>query len=208
VDGRVLSSDLVRAHHVTRHNTPIHNILSTAAQLSICQKSLGNIPEDGNVMPNHVGAEWIIGVFVGFPHLFILGILIFKGLTARRLYKSFGVKGLNNSPPTEWIFMSYNISGLTEHQSRKLKFDNNNNGTVHEDVYTVTIISRSFLRGVRNFQTKFVDRIKTHALCSRNSFPGNRDVYEIMWKKYGTAGEVTDGNIMLCRKDALCMLGN
>jgi hypothetical protein len=25
---------------------------------------------------------------------FLLGILIFKGLTARRLYKSFGVKGL------------------------------------------------------------------------------------------------------------------
>jgi hypothetical protein len=26
--------------------------------------------------------------------IFLLGILIFKGLTARRLYKSFGVKGL------------------------------------------------------------------------------------------------------------------
>jgi hypothetical protein len=26
---------------------------------------------------------------------FLLGILIFKGLTKRRLYKSFGVKGLN-----------------------------------------------------------------------------------------------------------------
>jgi hypothetical protein len=28
------------------------------------------------------------------PKFFLLGILIFKGLTARRLYKSFGVKGL------------------------------------------------------------------------------------------------------------------
>jgi hypothetical protein len=28
-----------------------------------------------------------------FTHI-LLGILIFKGLTARRLYKSFGVKGL------------------------------------------------------------------------------------------------------------------
>jgi hypothetical protein len=27
-------------------------------------------------------------------HVFLLGILIFEGLTARRLYKSFGVKGL------------------------------------------------------------------------------------------------------------------
>jgi hypothetical protein len=35
-----------------------------------------------------------IGVFVGFSRIFLLGILICKGLTARRLYKSFGVKGL------------------------------------------------------------------------------------------------------------------
>jgi hypothetical protein len=50
VDGLVVSSD------VTRHNAPIHNILSTAAQLSISQKALGTLPEDGKVMPNHVGA--------------------------------------------------------------------------------------------------------------------------------------------------------
>jgi hypothetical protein len=36
----------------------------------------------------------MIDVFVGFSSIFLLGILIFKGLTARRLYKSFGVKGL------------------------------------------------------------------------------------------------------------------
>jgi hypothetical protein len=44
------------AHHATRNNTPIHNILSTAAQLSISQEALGTLPEDGNVMPIHVGA--------------------------------------------------------------------------------------------------------------------------------------------------------
>jgi hypothetical protein len=27
VDGRVVSSDVVRTHLVTKHNTPIHNIL-------------------------------------------------------------------------------------------------------------------------------------------------------------------------------------
>jgi hypothetical protein len=43
-------------HHITRHNTPIHNILSTAPQLSISQKALGTLPEDGSVMPKHVGA--------------------------------------------------------------------------------------------------------------------------------------------------------
>jgi hypothetical protein len=43
-------------HHATRHNTPFHNILSTASQLSISQKALGTLSEDGNVMPKHVGA--------------------------------------------------------------------------------------------------------------------------------------------------------
>jgi hypothetical protein len=44
------------AHHVSRHNTPNHKILSTAPQLSISQTALGTLPEDGNVMPKHVGA--------------------------------------------------------------------------------------------------------------------------------------------------------
>jgi hypothetical protein len=34
----------------------------------------------------------MIGAFVGFSRIYLLGILIYKGLTARRLYKSFGVK--------------------------------------------------------------------------------------------------------------------
>jgi hypothetical protein len=59
VDRHVVSSDVVRGdltHHVTKNNTPIHNILSTAPQLSISQKALGTLTEDGNVMPKHVGA--------------------------------------------------------------------------------------------------------------------------------------------------------
>jgi hypothetical protein len=52
-----VSRDVVRtAHHVTRHNTPIHNILSTAPQLSISQKALGTLTEDGTVMPKRVRA--------------------------------------------------------------------------------------------------------------------------------------------------------
>jgi hypothetical protein len=39
----------------SKHNTPIHNILSTAPQLSISQKALETFPEDGNVMSKHVG---------------------------------------------------------------------------------------------------------------------------------------------------------
>jgi hypothetical protein len=34
-----------------RHNTPTHNILSTAPQLSISQKALETLPEDGRIMP-------------------------------------------------------------------------------------------------------------------------------------------------------------
>jgi hypothetical protein len=46
----------IATHHATQHNTPIHSILSTAPQLSIYQKALETLPEDGNVMPKHVGA--------------------------------------------------------------------------------------------------------------------------------------------------------
>jgi hypothetical protein len=49
VDGRVVSSGVVRF-------TPIHNTVSTAPQLSISQKALGTLPENGDVMPKHVGA--------------------------------------------------------------------------------------------------------------------------------------------------------
>jgi hypothetical protein len=45
----------IATHHVTRHNTPIHNILSTAPQLRTYQLALGTLPEDGNVIPMHVG---------------------------------------------------------------------------------------------------------------------------------------------------------
>jgi hypothetical protein len=36
-------------------STPIHNILSAAPQLSISQKVVEMLPEDGNIMPKHVG---------------------------------------------------------------------------------------------------------------------------------------------------------
>jgi hypothetical protein len=47
--------------------------------------------------------------FVGFSHIFLLGILIFKGLPARRLFKSLGVKGLTflTIPLPVSIYMEY-----------------------------------------------------------------------------------------------------
>jgi hypothetical protein len=49
-----VSSDVVRGDR--QNNTPIYNILSTAPQLSISQKAIGTLPEDGNVMLKQVGA--------------------------------------------------------------------------------------------------------------------------------------------------------
>jgi hypothetical protein len=51
MDGRDVSSDVV---HITSLDT-LDNILSTA-QLSISQKALATLPEDGNLLPKHVGA--------------------------------------------------------------------------------------------------------------------------------------------------------
>jgi hypothetical protein len=47
----ITRSSEIATHHVTRHNTPIYNILSTAPQLINSQKALGMFPEDGNLMP-------------------------------------------------------------------------------------------------------------------------------------------------------------
>jgi hypothetical protein len=52
VSGDVMRGDL----RSPRHNTPSHNIPSTAPQLNTSQKALGTLPEDGTVMPKHVGA--------------------------------------------------------------------------------------------------------------------------------------------------------
>ena len=39
------------------NETIIHSVsVSTAPQLSISQKALGTLPEDGNIMPKHAGA--------------------------------------------------------------------------------------------------------------------------------------------------------
>jgi hypothetical protein len=48
---------------------------------------------------------------------------------------------------------------------------------------------------MRNFAGKEVDKIKTHISCSI-AFSKNRVVYEMMWKKYGTARQATEDNII------------
>ena len=53
------------------------------------------------------------------------------------------------------------------------------------------------------FQTKVVEKIKTHILCSVTFFFENHAVYEIMSEKYCIPGQATDDNIIWRRKDAI-----
>ena len=62
------------------------------------------------------------------------------------------------------------------------KFDKNN-GTSHEYQYTFWLHLAQFFLKWEMFQTKIVEKIKTHILCSVYFFsPENRAVYVIMWK--------------------------
>jgi hypothetical protein len=50
-----LRGDLISPRTTSLDNTPIRNILLTVPHLSISQKALGTLPEDGNLMPKHTG---------------------------------------------------------------------------------------------------------------------------------------------------------
>ena len=61
------------------------------------------------------------------------------------------------------------------------------------DVLYIVIMYSSALLGSRNVAHKFVQNIETHILCSV-TFSENLAVCEIMWKKYGRAGQATGDN--------------
>jgi hypothetical protein len=48
-----------------------------------------------------------------FSRIILLGILIFKVLTARRLYKSFGVKGVNTVSHTQGLDINFRLKPIT-----------------------------------------------------------------------------------------------
>jgi hypothetical protein len=57
---------------------------------------------------------------------------------------------------------------------------------------------------VNNFQTKVIENIRIHILCSKSPpTPENCAVYDKI-EKYGRAGQASDDNTA----HALCMLGN
>ena len=75
--------------------------------------------------------------------------------------------------------------------------------------YDTSNISINSYQNKKYFRTKFVENIKTQTLCAVTFyFSEIRAVYEIVWKNYEIARQATDGNVMLCRKIALCMLDN
>jgi len=69
------------------------------------------------------------------------------------------------------------------------------------DIHLLSYLPQFFLEW-KMFQTKVVEKIKKHILCSMFLF--NRAVYEIMWKNIVERGKATDGNMA----HAHCMLDN
>ena len=84
----------------------------------------------------------------------------------------------NNSAPTKWIFIKFDIwLSFDTLSTKKFKFHRNLTritGTLHEDQYKFMIASRWILLLKRDVSDRFAEKIKKHSLCSMNSFSENR----------------------------------
>ena len=115
----------------------------------------------------------------------------------------------NNSTPTGRIFIKFDMLVFFENLSRKFKLLSNlttTTGTSHEDQYTFMIISRAILLRMKMFQTKVLNKIKTHFIFNNFYFIFFRKSCRV-WnnvEKYRRAGQDTD-DIMA---HAHCMLHN
>jgi len=68
------------------------------------------------------------------------------------------------------------------------------------------VVSRRIILRMRNVPDKFVEKIKTHILCSLTFFSENLAGNGKMLEKYGRAGQATNVNIIRRRKDVICVL--
>jgi hypothetical protein len=107
--------------------------------------------------------------------------------------KCVGLSAWNNSAPTGRIFLKFGIGVFVEHLSRKFKSDQNRarkTGDLHEDHYTFSVISRSFLLTMKPFSDKICREPRnTHFTFNKFVFPHeNRAGCEIMWKKFVERG--------------------
>ena len=79
----------------------------------------------------------------------------------------------NNSAPAGQIFVNFGSWGFFENLLRRFKFYYNLTritDTLHEEKYTFLIISCYFFLELEVFQTKVVEKIKTHILGSITFF--------------------------------------
>jgi hypothetical protein len=80
-------------------------------------------------------------------------------------------------------------------------------GTLHEDFLHLWQYLAEFLLEWEMFQVEVVKKTKTHILRSVTVCRKSRLLWENV-KEYGTARQAAPDDIMLRRKDALCMPGN
>ena len=103
-----------------------------------------------------------------------------------RFVMSVCLSALNNSAPTEQIFMKIHIWAFFEKTLEKiqvpLKSDKNNGYFTWRPIYIFFFHISLFAVEWEMFWEKVVKKIKTHILCSATFFPENRAVYEIMWE--------------------------
>jgi len=106
----------------------------------------------------------------------------------------------NKSAPTGRTLMIYHFWVFFEITSKKFKINYNLTritGTLHEYRCTFMIISRSFLLAMRIFLSRFVEKIKTHILCSICScFLKSCFSWDNV-EKYSRDGQATIDNIAL-----------
>jgi len=89
----------------------------------------------------------------------------------------------NNSAPTGRIFMKFDIWVFFENLSRKLKFYSNLTWLYMKTSTHLWLYLDHFFLEWEMLQTKVVEKIETHILCSINFSPTeSRAIWEIMWK--------------------------
>ena len=96
--------------------------------------------------------------------------------------------------PTGRIFMKVDMWGLFENLPRKFKFQWNLakvTDTWHEDLCTFIMICRLILLRMTNVSDKFLEKIKTHVLCSVSVFWKSCRLWDSV-EKYYRPGQSTD----------------
>jgi hypothetical protein len=110
-----------------------------------------------------------------------------------------GLSACNNSAFTERIFNKFDIWVFFENLLRKFKFHYNLTrimGTLHVDQYTFVIISHPVHLRMRNVWDRFIEKIKTHILCSITFFRKLCHLWDNV-EEYKRTGQATGENMCM-----------